>query len=307
MLFRSGTIRISVGKGKETTNGFVWTEHYSPDVIIKQLIEHKYGKSQEVRDFIDGIIEGVKAIASGTGAWSGKVNKGDVHLGMGLGEALARAVEQSNLMVAELWDDFNKNYTGPNKNSQFMKHAIIGGYIASQMGSMLCELFRTHNLGKMKREIGFATSYMYEIFQRLNPGIKLNIHGYDGKMDLVGIANLMLAMFIEEWRARFDSPEFIRIKDGTINDVGNISGGANWKANFTGSGAAYFNNMFTADGYDKTKSSRFMNIMASMAVFFSKTELVKTYQRHESLNSVTFWLEAARRYNGGNEIGRAHV
>ena len=61
--------------------------------------------------------------------------------------------------------------------------------------------------------------------------------------------------------------------------------------------------MFTADGYDKTKSSRFMNIMASMAVFFSKTELVKTYQRHESLNSVTFWLEAARRYNGGNDNG----
>ncbi len=302
------TIRLKVAQDKLI--GGRWNRKWITDVKditdqLDALLKENPFWSREKKEYIRGIRDAVISIANGT--------KG---LGLPIGEKLALAIDQANLIVSELWGDFNIEYDGPDKNAQFMKHAIIGGFIASQMGSMSSKLFKTHDIDAVKREIGFSVSYMHEIFQRLNPDYKMEIFNggaYAGnRMDLVGIANLMLAIFVEEWRARGDSAGGVKKRDGTINDVGNVNGLA-WRGNFfnddgsSASGSAYFKYLFSADNYNATKSSRFMNVLASTAILFSKTELVKAEfvmaNRSESVNSVFSWLEAARRYNGGADNG----
>ncbi len=283
----AGTVNLVIGR---RIGGVDW--FYSFNDIIENLRNMwRLTRNPALRQALRGIIDGISALVSGV--------DGLTHFN------LIDAIYQSNLITRELWSDFESAYKGDSPVRTFMRHAIIGGYIASQMGSIDpgTSFAKRHNQDQLKREIGFTVSYIYEIFQTLNPSINLKIHrsglNLDSRMDLVGIANITLAIFAAEWESRLDPifgrDEPIGLIDG-YNDVGNIHKGT-WNIKGERDFDRYLDNLTIRDFTHRQirRSNRFYNVMASVAILFSKVDSVKTYL--SSPDSVFFWLETMRRYN----------
>lgn len=67
----------------------------------------------------------------------------------------------------------------------------------------------------------------------------------------------------------------------------------------------YFAGFNSGDGYlsyNTVNESQFLSAIAGVGVLFIKADLVLTYKSKKfKFGSVGFWLESARRYNGGGE------
>lgn len=265
----AGSVRVYVGY-KDLKTGKV--TYHSISHIIRQLegsIQDLHENSP-LKRAIKGVIEGLKALNTGVEG----LRSGD----------LVKAIEQSNLIVTELWSDFLSEYTGSNRLGTFMKHAIIGGFIASKLNYSL------HSGEKENRMIGFAVSYMYEQYY-IKTGNKIKIYGgvnSSDTIDLVGIANLVKAIISVE----------VTFKSGS--DKKNIMN-VHEKSFKRGNTGDYLKDFKLTFG--DIANNTFYSVIAGVAVLFESTNkaraMLNANNRSDRHDSVFFWLEAARAYNGG--------
>ncbi len=306
----TSTIRVAVGK--DTSSGRV---RYSLQEIVEGLESQKEGDENSPRNqCIDGIIDAIKAIS-----------KSIVHdaSGYSLVYSLAAAFAQSDAFQEQTttyngekneitcWDAFDRDYVGKDKYYQWMKHSIIGGFIASKMSTDRINIpgtaiAPTSAIGvsesDLNRMIGFSVSFMYD-----RSGYDMPLYSSNGTMDLVGVANLMKAMIREERRARGSIVPGEKSNLSNVNEYyWNDHAGEVENTVVPGNKRSkYFAEFDSGDGsltYEAINNSQFLSVIAGVGVLFISADMVMNYERpvYEKY-SVGFWLESARRYNGGGE------
>jgi RHS repeat-associated protein len=275
------TIKLELGK-MNADGSISWYTDVSQITDQLDFLINNPGVSPENREYLRGIRDAVIAIANGT---QGR--------GLPLGEKLALAIEQANLIVAELWSEYNKENDDPDKHYQFMRHAIVGGYIAHFMGNYYINTeayYLAEDESKINRLIGFAISYVsYNEFNFGNLNID-NGFANPGQMDLLGLANLMKAIVAAEWIGRREKGI------GIVTDPNNLANvNSEWKTD-------HMTGRWKKLDFAKIKKSRLLSIMAGVSEIYWKAIVTMSCHPHLPFNSTNFWLETVRYYNYDQSI-----
>ncbi|MCK5847586.1 MAG: hypothetical protein KAH01_00140, partial [Caldisericia bacterium] len=289
---------VQVGVQKESEG---WIDYWGAAEIKKGLEGQKASANPDEKQMIQGIIDAVTAIDS-------TILRGTGNTGLLLNRALNDAFSESNLFQnqtttynrkdAYCWEAFEGEYTGDEKYRAWMKHSIIGGFIASKMSNAVSGDAYGIPDDELNRMIGFSVSFMFE-----GSGFSLPLYNGFGQfdnIDLVGIAHLLKGMIKEERRSRDDdrgkwyvplfeshNPMNIHVSYKNGNDSHDVF--------------SRFNNGEGLSWKTVTRS-RFLNIIAGVGVLIIKArDYVSEYNPplKYSNRSAFFWFEAARRYNGG--------
>jgi hypothetical protein len=155
---------------------------------LTQIIEHlEYNEkgSNFSKEVIKQILQGIKEALTSIGGLNFDNEA--------LASDIVGAVIESNRMLKKNangisdWDLWDREYAGLNKLGKFIKHSIIGGYIATKM-----KVRKSDDETELadNRKIGFAVSYANE---NNSYGLFLYIPGsfQTSIIDLVGVANLV--------------------------------------------------------------------------------------------------------------------
>jgi RHS repeat-associated protein len=181
--------------------------------------------------------------------------------------------------------------------SEFMKHAVIGGYIATKMKKDNKTVFYVGDLdtGKYDTIIGFWVSYWVEKY-KWNIGLETTGIG-DGSdiLGLVDIALFMKSLMYKE-NGKMNPNATNTNKDGSV-DYGLTMINKN--------GVDYFHTTSMFEGMnfktdDLWKTNPFYNIGFGMGILFYKSVEGK---RSGHVQSLADWIENANDYNRGDPRG----
>jgi RHS repeat-associated protein len=266
---------------------------------------------QETSDFIDGINEAIKFMGN-------SIN------GLLSGRDVFEAINYMNQYLTEYqWNIFSRvtsNYDVKDQRMQFMKHAIIGGYIASKMRNFSDATGTEYaDEGRMNFEIGFWVSFYAE---------RASLKYADGNKEkayliplftkgiipgLIEIANLVKILAVAEQGDSSGDPDAFLVanvmnverttKDGMIA-AGKTPGNGQWLVDSS-------RNMhsLTFDGLDDIQNGyepdkRFVNIALGVGYLFKIMQLADCTDDKLAFGepiSLENWLRGLRRYNGNTK------
>ena len=295
------TVKIILGYGYIDDKGiFVYNIQYIADDLPIIVVTDSSSNSELTKYFIKGIREGIKALYNSqlSGAF-------------GVLDALSNANE---FISSGYFDTFKDISFGNNMEdaTAFMKHAIIGGYIASKM-----QKYSDDKYNQYDNIIGFWTSFWME-----RSGIQMDIMpNYSGKPEeseescLVDLANIVKAMILQECHFGYGEGDINKPdKDGMIGLMQVYMDSSGWDF-VTSDYAKYgrglnFYEYINQKGHEsenKKALNPFNNIGIGVGHLYAKlTGSEKTYNYstgERGAPTLKQWLDAAGHYNGSGVSG----
>ncbi|MCE5223017.1 hypothetical protein LLG10_02350, partial [bacterium] len=296
-----GSVRIVFGRGYlDRDKGVVFTEQYTPDEMIITGDARAFFFNPLLNDFIKGIRDGLRAL------WNDGVRDFFDYM---------RAIDNANSMIKE---GYFGSFRGISLESDekdattFMKHAIIGGYIATKM-----QKYDDNAYNQYDTIIGFWVSFWME-----QSGIQMKIMpGYSGvpketeSSCLIDLANIVKAMILQEshfgkGKDDINKPD----NDGMIGLMQVYKNRSGWDfitSDYAKYGKELNFNEYTDEKGHETKNKKalnpFNNIGIGVGHLYAKlTGSEKTYKYstgERGAPTLKQWLDAAGHYNGSGPSG----
>ncbi|MCK5848676.1 MAG: hypothetical protein KAH01_05715, partial [Caldisericia bacterium] len=268
--------------------------------------------TKETDDFIEGIEEAIKFM-------SNKRN------GLMSAKALWEGLTYMNqYLTKEMWNNFSTitaNYSESEQRKQFMKHAVIGGYVASKMKNFSDATGTTYaDEGMVNFEIGFWVSFYAEratnwYNTKFNTNYIIPLFSTDDEVGLITISNLVKVLCNAEHGGNNGNPTSF-LADDTMNvkySGGFVTGApgswiaqgayGNKKLNYSGLYTTYKEWNSKKECWETliSPNNRFINISIGVGVLFNKLQDKKATGARPAFSgksSLLEWLKATRLYNG---------
>jgi hypothetical protein len=265
--------------------------------------------TQETSDFIDGIKEAFEFMGN-------SIN------GLLSGKDVFEAINYMNQYLTKYqWEVFSKvtsNYDVKDQRIQFMKHAIIGGYIASKMRNFSDATGTPYaDEGRMNFEIGFWVSFYAErattwYNTKFNTNYTIPLFSTADEMGLIAIAELVKILSVAEHshlkrvneEKQMGNPlAFLQENAMNVTSLPHKSEDGWWL--FNGYVDKSGKTLIPAISFSGLEHigvmNRFTNVGLGVRILFNKLQEPKATGEDPTFShaqSLLAWLKAARLYNG---------
>jgi RHS repeat-associated protein len=307
VLPNGASVKVYVGRTKEDENGNlivgVWF------IVGDFMVGESFGGGDGTDDFIIGLKQALEIMAK---------EPGRILSGRDVFEAITYSNANMSVKYLENFKIITGEYSIEEKRSMFMKHCILGGYIASKMNSFSeATVTEYDDEERTNFEIGFWVSFYADRATQLYDSVyTIPLFSKDGEMGLIDIANVVKILAVAEHSETNEERGFVNNEQNPgcssafrFYDVMNVSTAPGART----AGSGWW--LFKGDDKQVKKlrfdlvevfgvNNRFNNIGLGVGILFNKLNLSivtgpdPTYAKAQNLLG---WLRAARIYNGNTK------